>query len=61
MVEFAQPCIEQTTKAIKEIFGSQLIQSERYVSDSPKDLFIDILGRIDYESDTSSPFFRYFC
>jgi hypothetical protein len=53
MVEFAQPCIEQTTKAIKEIFGSQLIQSERYVSDSPKDLFIDLLGRIDYESNSS--------
>tara|TARA_R110002126_G_scaffold42957_2_gene123510 strand:- start:1469 stop:2374 length:906 start_codon:yes stop_codon:yes gene_type:complete len=50
MVDFAKPCIDQTLKAVKEIFGTQPLQSERYVSHNPKDLFIDILGRIDYES-----------
>jgi hypothetical protein len=51
MIEFAKPCIEQTLKAVKEIFGLQKLQCERYVHTSPDGLFMDILGRIDYESD----------
>jgi len=51
MIELAKPCIEQTLKAVKEIFGLQKLQCERYVHTSPDGLLMDILGRIDYESD----------
>jgi len=51
MVDLAKPCIDQTLKAVKEIFKDAALQCERYVNNRPDGLFLDILGRIDYESD----------
>lgn len=51
MLEFAEPTITQAVKAIKEIFGENIIQSEFYQSHRPEGLMMDILGRIDYESN----------
>jgi len=43
--------IKNVLKVVKEIFGKQPLMCERYVSMSPEGLGIDILGRIDWESE----------
>jgi hypothetical protein len=43
--------IKNVLKVVKEIFNKQSLMCERYVSMSPQGLGIDILGRIDWESD----------
>lgn len=50
LVDSVQQQVDQTLKAIKEIFGNAPLMSERYTYTSPQDLFADIVGRIDYES-----------
>jgi hypothetical protein len=42
--------LNKQLKLFKEIFGLQKLQCRKICKTSPKDLFIDILGRIDYES-----------
>lgn len=52
----AEIAMEQTKNAIRayrEVFGHQPTQSERYVHTSPEGLFVDILGRLDWESALS--------
>lgn len=51
MKQYIEPTANQIIKAVKEIFGEQELMAERYVYDTPKGLILDILGRIDYESD----------
>lgn len=51
MIELAKPCIQKTLEALKEIFKDDELQSERYVHDTPEGLYLDILGRVDYESN----------
>jgi hypothetical protein len=52
MISFAHPTIENMKKAVKEIFGNEKLVAERYVSSKDKDMLIDIIGRVDYESNT---------
>ena len=65
MLEYAHLTIKQILKAVKKIFGDDGIQSERYVYDQPDDLFLDIIGRVDFESKNAvaelkskPPYFR---
>lgn len=51
MKQYIEPTAQQIIKAVKEIFGDQELMAERYVYDTPKGLILDILGRIDYESE----------
>jgi len=52
MVEFAHPSIKNVQKAIKEIFADEKLVAERYVSSKDDSMIHDIIGRIDYESNT---------
>jgi len=65
MLEYAHLTIKQILKAVKKIFGDDSTQSERYVYDQPDDLFLDIIGRVDFESKNAvaelkskPPYFR---
>lgn len=51
MKQYIEPTANQIVTAVKEIFGDQELMAERYVYDTPKGLILDILGRIDYESE----------
>jgi hypothetical protein len=51
MISFSHPTIENMKKAVKEIFGNEKLVAERYVSSKDKDMLIDIIGRVDYESN----------
>ena len=51
MISFAHPTIENMKKAVKEIFGNEKLVAERYVSSKDIDMLIDIIGRVDYESN----------
>jgi len=51
MKQYIEPTAQQIIKSVKEIFGDQELMAERYVYDTPKGLILDILGRIDYESE----------
>lgn len=48
--ENAKQQIENTLKVHKEIFGHQPTISERTVCTTPEGLFVDIIGRLDFES-----------
>ena len=52
MIEAAHPTIKNVEKAVKEIFGSEKLVAERYVSSKEDEMIHDIIGRIDYESNT---------
>jgi hypothetical protein len=52
MIPSCKASIEQTLKLVKEVFGDELLTSERYVHVSHPGLILDILGRIDFESET---------
>ncbi len=52
MIPSCKASIEQTLKLVKEIFGDEALTSERYVHHTPPGLILDILGRIDFESET---------
>ena len=52
MISYSHPTIENMKKAVKEIFGNEKLVAERYVSSKDKDMLIDIIGRVDYESNT---------
>jgi hypothetical protein len=51
MKKYIEPTANQIVAAVKEIFGDQELMAERYVHDTPDGLILDILGRIDYESE----------
>jgi hypothetical protein len=51
MKQYIEPTAQQIIQAVKEIFGDEEIVAERYVHDTPDGLILDILGRIDYESE----------
>ena len=51
MISFSHPTIENMKKCVKEIFGNEKLVAERYVSSKDKDMLIDIIGRVDYESN----------
>ena len=52
MKEFLLPTIKLIIKAVEEVFGDEELQCERYVDIKHIDLFIPIIGRIDFESNT---------
>jgi hypothetical protein len=52
MLPSCKASIEQTLKLVKQVFGDEPLTSERYVSVSHPGLILDILGRIDFESET---------
>jgi hypothetical protein len=52
MIPSCKASIEQTFKLVKEVFGDEALTSERYVHVSHPGLILDILGRIDFESET---------
>jgi hypothetical protein len=52
MIPSCKASIEQTLKLVKEVFKDEPLTSERYVSVSHPGLILDILGRIDFESET---------
>ena len=52
MKEFLLPTIKLIIKAVEEVFGDEPVQCERYVDIKHLDLFIPIIGRIDFESNT---------
>ena len=52
MKEFLLPTIKLIIKAVEEVFGDEPVQCERYVDVKHLDLFIPIIGRIDFESNT---------
>ena len=52
MIPSCKASIEQTLKLVKEVFGDETLTSERYVHHTPPGLILDILGRIDFESET---------
>jgi hypothetical protein len=52
MIPSCKTSIEQTLKLVKEVFGDETLTSERYVHVSHPGLILDILGRIDFESET---------
>ena len=52
--DIAHKIIEQIKKLYKEIFKDEKTAAERYVVNKPKELMHDIIGRIDYESNTKS-------
>ena len=51
MIPSCKASIEQTLKLVKEIFKDETLTSERYVHHTPPGLILDILGRIDFESE----------
>jgi hypothetical protein len=51
MKQYIEPTAQQIIQAVKEIFGDEELVAERYVHDTPDGLILDILGRIDYESE----------
>lgn len=51
MLPSCKASIEQAMKLVKEIFGDETLTSERYVHHTPQGLILDILGRVDFESD----------
>ena len=51
MIPSCKASIEQTLKLVKEIFKDETLTSERYVHVTPPGLILDILGRIDFESE----------
>jgi len=51
MIPSCKASIEQTLKLVKEVFGDEPLTSERYVHVTPQGLILDILGRIDFESE----------
>jgi len=53
MIEAAHPTIKNVEKAVKEIFGNEKLVAERYVSSKEDEMIHDIIGRIDYESNTA--------
>jgi hypothetical protein len=52
MIPSCKASIEQTLKLVKEVFNDEALTSERYVHVSHPGLILDILGRIDFESET---------
>ena len=52
MIPSCKASIEQTLKLVKEVFKDEPLTSERYVHVTPQGLILDILGRIDFESET---------
>ena len=52
MLPSCKASIEQTLKLVKQVFNDEPLTSERYVSISHPGLILDILGRIDFESET---------
>ena len=65
MLEYSHQTITQILKAVKKIFGKDSVQGERYVHDQPDNLFLPIIGRIDFESankiaelKSKPPYFR---
>ena len=52
MISFSHPTIENMKKAVIEIFGNEKLVAERYVSSKDENMLIDIIGRVDYESNT---------
>ena len=52
MIPSCKASIEQTLKLVKEVFGDEALTSERYVHVSHPGLILDILGRLDFESET---------
>jgi hypothetical protein len=52
MIPSCKASIEQTLKLVKEVFKDEALTSERYVHVTPPGLILDILGRIDFESET---------
>ena len=50
VVDKLHDTIKNVLKVVKEIFGSKPLMCERYVSMSPQNLGIDILGRLDWEA-----------
>jgi len=53
MKQYVKPTADQIVKAVKEIFGDQTLAAERYVHTNEDGLIFDVLGRIDYESDST--------
>jgi hypothetical protein len=51
MIPSCKASIEQTLKLVKEVFGDEPLTSERYVHVSHPGLILDILGRLDFESE----------
>jgi hypothetical protein len=51
MIPSCKASIEQTLKLVKEVFKDEPLTSERYVHVTPQGLILDILGRIDFESE----------
>ena len=51
MIPSCKASIEQTLKLVKEVFNDEPLTSERYVHVTPQGLILDILGRIDFESE----------
>ena len=51
MISYAHPTIKNMKKCVKEIFGNEKLVAERYVSSKDIDMLIDIIGRVDYESN----------
>jgi len=65
MLQYSHQTITQILKAVKKIFGKDSVQGERYVHDQPDNLFLPIIGRIDFESankiaelKSKPPYFR---
>ena len=51
MLPSCKASIEQTLRLVKAVFGERELSSERYVHHKPEGLVLDILGRIDFESE----------
>ena len=51
MIPSCKASIENTLKLVKEVFKDEPLTSERYVHVTPQGLILDILGRIDFESE----------
>ena len=50
VLEYVEPCIKITEKAVKEIVGDNKLVCERYVDHAEKLMIKKIVGRIDYET-----------
>ena len=50
VLNYAEPCIKITEKAVKEIVGDNKLVCERYVDHAEKLMIKKIVGRIDYET-----------
>ena len=53
VLNYAEPCIKITKKAIKEIVGDNKLVCERYIDHAEKNMIKKIVGRIDYETKHS--------